>query len=221
VKVKLIIFGSSYHAKVVLAEIEKFKKYSVIGYVDTLEVKKIIKFRNKLIKKIHISHINKFKNIKGVFGIGENQTRFKIFNQIKKINNNFKFEKIISKDTIISKRAYIGNGTFIAPGCIINHNTTIGENCLINTGSIVEHDSEIEDYCSLGPGVTTGGNIKMKKFSYIGIASVLKHNIKIGENTVVGANSYVNKNCLDNKIYFGNPAKYQRKRKKKESQFGR
>ena len=65
-------------------------------------------------------------------------------------------------------------------------------------------------------GLLRGGNIKMKKFSYIGIASVLKHNIKIGENTVVGANSYVNKNCLDNKIYFGNPAKYQRKRKKKK-----
>ena len=97
----------------------------------------------------------------------------------------------------------------------------IGENCLINTGSIVEHDSEVADYCSLGPGVTTGGNVILKKFSYIGIASVLKHNIQIGENAVIGANSYVNKNCLGNKIYFGNPAKFQRERKKNESQFGR
>ena len=30
-----------------------------------------------------------------------------------------------------------------------------------------------------------------------------------------GANSYVNKNCLGNKIYFGNPAKYQEKKKMK------
>ena len=63
-KIKLIIFGSSYHAKVVLAEIEKFNKYLVIGYVDSLNKKKKIKFRNKFIKKIDISSLHKYKNSK-------------------------------------------------------------------------------------------------------------------------------------------------------------
>ena len=145
--------------------------------------------------------------------------RYQIFNQVKKILYNFKWEKIISKNSIISKKVKIGTGSFIAPGCIINYNSKIGKNCLINTGSIIEHDNKLNDYSSLGPGVKTGGNVVIEKSSYIGIGSVIKHNIHIAENVLVGGNSFVNKNCTKNKVYFGNPAKFKRIKKINESQF--
>jgi len=219
-KIRLILFGSSYHAKVVVSEIEDIKKYDIIGYIDKNSYKKKILFNKKILPKLNLKDLKKYKDIRGVFGIGENYIRFKIFNEVKKIVRNFKWEKIISKNSIISKKTKIGTGSFIAPGCVINHNTKIGKNCLINTGSIIEHDNKLKDYSSLGPGVKTGGNVVIDKFSYIGIGSVIKHNLHIAENVLIGANSFVNKNCTINKVYFGSPAKFKRIKKINESQFG-
>lgn len=220
-KKNLIIFGSSYHANVVLAEIENYKNFEVIGYVDKSKKNQNLKFRGKLLKKISIDNLKNNLVSRGVFGIGENLIRQKIYMEMKKINHSFKWQKIISKNSIVSKSAFIQDGTFIAPGCIINHNTKIGSNCLINSGSIIEHDSELKDFSSVGPGVITGGNVLIKELSYVGISSVIKHNIIIEKNVVIGANSFVNKNCKKNSIFFGNPAKFQRSRKLDESQFGR
>ncbi len=220
-KIKLILFGSSYHAQVVISEIENLGNYEIIGYIDKSSRKKKIFFNKKILPKLSLNNLKKYKNVKGVFGIGENYIRFKIFNEVRKIKKNFNWEKIISKNSIISKKSKIGSGSFIAPGCVINHNTIIGKNCLINTGSIIEHDNKLKDYSSVGPGVKTGGNVIIDRFSYIGIGAVIKHNIYIAENVLIGANSYVNKSCGKNKVYFGNPARFKRVKSVKDSQFGK
>ena len=53
--------------------------------------------------------------------------------------------------------------------------------------------------------------------SYLGIGSIVKNGVKIGKNTVIGGNSFVNKKCLDNYLYFGVPIKQIRKRKINEN----
>ena len=50
--------------------------------------------------------------------------------------------------------------------------------------------------------------------TYIGIGAVIKHGVEIGKNTVIGGNSFVNKKCLDNSLYFGTPVKKIKSRKK-------
>ena len=93
------------------------------------------------------------------------------------------------------------------PGCIINNDTVIKNHCIVNTGSIIEHDNHFDDFASCGPGVVTGGNVRIGKYSYIGIGSVVKEKIKIDENVTIGGNSFVNKNCRKNSLYYGNPVK--------------
>ena len=70
---------------------------------------------------------------------------------------------------------------------------------------------------SLSSGVITGGNVNVGENSYIGIGATIKNGIKIGKNTIIGGNSYVNKNCTDNSIYFGVPAKLIKKNRKREN----
>ena len=53
--------------------------------------------------------------------------------------------------------------------------------------------------------------------SYLGIGSIVKHGVKIGKNTVIGGNSFVNKKCSDNFLYFGVPVKQIRKIKRDEN----
>ena len=98
-------------------------------------------------------------------------------------------------------------------GVVINTQTVIGEHCIINTSSSIDHDNKFKNFSSCGPGVVTGGNVTVGECSFLGIGSVVKHDIKIGKNSVVGGSSFVNKNCYDNYIYYGIPVKKIRKRK--------
>ena len=134
----------------------------------------------------------------------------------KKINNNFKFQQIISKEAIISSNVFIDEGTLIVSGAIINTGTKIGRHCIINSSCSIDHDNKFSDFSSTGPGVITGGNVEVGYQSYLGLGSLIKHNIKILENTIVGLGSLVNKDCKKNSIYYGSPAKLIRKRKNNE-----
>tara|TARA_B100000900_G_scaffold414637_1_gene441847 strand:+ start:226 stop:891 length:666 start_codon:yes stop_codon:yes gene_type:complete len=207
---KIIIIGTGGHSKVVVDEISRLKNFKVVGFID--EKKKIGSVPHKFSKaKI----IGKLKNLKKIYNknyqffiaIGDNFKRKKIHDFILKQNLPVKWAKIISKNSIISKNAEISEGTIVISGTIINTNTHIGRHCIINTGSKIDHDNYFNDFSSCGPNVTTGGNVILKSYSYIGIDCTVRQNIKILDNTVIGAKSYVNKNCKDNSLYYGRPVK--------------
>ena len=125
---------------------------------------------------------------------------------------NFKWEKLISKNSIISKKTKIGEGSMIISGTVINTNSKIGRHCLINTRTIIDHDNTWEDFSSSRPGVSSAGSVIIKKNSHIGIGSTIKEKITIGMNTLIGAHSFVNKNCKKDSTYYGVPAKLKNSR---------
>ncbi len=218
---KIVIFGSGSQAKVIFQEIVKEKKFQLLGFID--EEKKIGNIVTTYKKKNYriigsISSVIKKKNrFSGIIGIGLNSLRKKVHNKIRKIDKNFKFEKLISKDAIVNYNVSIGEGSVIISGSVININTVIGKHCIVNTSSSIDHDNVLDDFSSIGPGVITGGYVKIKSKSHIGIGSVIKNHIVIEESVVVGSNSFVNKNCKKNQIYFGSPARKIRKIKKNEN----
>lgn len=214
---KIIIIGSGFHAKVVADEIIKTKKYKILGFLDINKKRGGIVMSSPKLKILgNLDYLKKTK-YEIIIAIGSNHKRFKVFEQINKNKIKVNWAKVISKDCIVSKNVVIGDGSMIISGSIINRNSKIGNHCIINTGSIIEHDNELMDFSSTGPGAKLGGNVKIGKLSFIGLGSCIKHNIKIGENTVIGANSYVNKNCVKNYTYFGNPAKKQKPRSKNQN----
>tara|TARA_Y100000996_G_C22457185_1_gene616443 strand:- start:221 stop:889 length:669 start_codon:yes stop_codon:yes gene_type:complete len=218
---KLVIFGSGSHAKVVLSEILKLKKFKFIGFID--DYKKKGEFITNFNKKNYYNLgcikdvIKKNNNFRGIVGVGLNFIRKKIVTDINKINKNFKFQKIISKDAIINANVNIDDGSLIMSGTVINCGTIIGKHCLLNTSSSIDHDNFFGDYSGTGPGTITGGHVEVGELSYIGLGSIIKHEIKIAENTVIGFGSLIAKNCKKNSIYWGSPAKKIRSRKYDES----
>ena len=219
----IVIFGSGAHAKVVFSEIIKIKKYNFLGFVDDFSQKgkKIITHKKKSfsnlgkIKDVIKSNKNSGK-LCGIVGEGFNYVRKKIVNEVFKLDKTFKWESIISKDCILNGNINIGEGSLIMSGVVINAQTTIGNHCIINTSSSIGYENYFMDFSSCGPGVVTGGNVTLGENSFLGIGSIVKHGIKIGKNTVIGGNSFVNKNCLDNFLYFGVPINKIRKRKTDE-----
>jgi acetyltransferase EpsM len=213
-KKKIAIFGAGGHATVVTNEINKLKDYEIVGYfVHDVNNLNIIKdYKNKIFMINKRNLLNLVKNsVSGIIAIGENILRKKIVEDFRLISRNFKWEKIISKDSTVSSTVSIGNGTIIMSECVVNPYSKINNHCLINTGSIIEHENIFEDYSSVGPGVVTGGNVKVEKLSHLGIGSVIKEKVKIGKNVIIGGNSFVNKNCIKNSIYCGSPAKFIKK----------
>ena len=220
-KKKIIIIGSGSHSKVLASEIIKLKQHELIGFIDEYKNKNNIIYKTdeknyKVIGKIKDLKNYTSKNIFGIVGVGLNYQREKIVKQIKMINKDFQWISIISKDSLISTNTVIEEGSVIMSGCIINTGTKIGKHCIINTGSIIEHDNIFSNYTSTSPRVTTGGNVTVGKLSCIGISSAVSHNIKIGKNTFIGGKSFVSKDCDDNFLYHGVPAKKIRLRDKNE-----
>lgn len=219
-KKNIIIFGSGAHSIVVFSEIIKNKKYNFLGFVDNLIRKgeKIISYKNKSyynlgkIEEVINKKTFKSKNLCGIAGVGFNYIRKKIVNEVLKFDKNFKWESIISKDCILNANVIVGDGSLIMSGAVVNINTIIGEHCIINTSSSIDHDNNFKNFSSCGPGVVTGGNVIVGSSAYLGIGSIIKQNIKIGKNVVIGGNSFVNKNCIDNFVYFGVPIKKIKKR---------
>ena len=212
----ILLFGLRRNFKIIVNEILKTSSYNIIGFIDEnindkfiiIEKKKIFN-RNKDKKKL----INK-KDTKGIITFGDNFLRKQIFSKVYKINKNFKWEKLISKQSFISKNVVIEQGSVVMPGVIINSYSRIGQMCLINTGSIIEHDNYFKNFSSAGPGVTTSGNVIVNELSHLGTGSVVIHDIVIGKNTILGANSVAIKNLDSDSVYVGNPAKKIKKRKK-------
>ncbi len=186
--VNIILIGSGTHANACIDVIETNKKYKVLYLVD--------KKKNQIdnYKLILENEFNK-KEIKGKnlhISIGQIKTgniRYEIFNFYKK--RGCKFPKIISKNSYVSKKSKIGEGTIILHRSVVNRNSIIGKNCIINTGSIIEHDVKIEDNVHIAPGSIILGNSVIKKNSFIGSGSVIKQNTIIKENSIISANSYI------------------------------
>jgi len=213
---KVVIIGSGDHSRVVFSEIIKLNKLSLIGFIDNFNEKgKIIEtFRGKKYKILgNIEYLKKIKNVSGIIGIGSNYKRKLIVEEIKHTVKNFKWATIISKNSIINGQVKIGCGSVIVSNSVINTGTVIGDHCLINTSSSLDHDNVFANFSSSAPRTTTGGNVTIGEMSHLGISSTVQQKINIGKNTIIGAKSLVNKNCLNNSVYYGVPAKKIRSRK--------
>lgn len=214
---KIVIFGSGGHARSILTEVLKDNEFKVLGFID--EDKPIgtpVDSYNNVTYEV-ISSLPMLSNVideytYGIIGVGLNFLRQKIVNEVTNKYPNFKWARIISKDSIINGNVEIDDGTIILSASIINTGTCIGKHCIINTRTILEHDNKFADFTSTGPDVTTGGNVIVDYCSHIGLGSSINNNVKISENTVIGSKSLCTKNCEANSIYIGSPAQKQKNR---------
>jgi sugar O-acyltransferase (sialic acid O-acetyltransferase NeuD family) len=212
---KIIVFGTGLNSRVVLNEIENLKEYKFIGFIDDIFKKQLFTLSNKKTSYLgKISDLNKYfdNNTYGIISWGDNFKRKEIVKNVYSICKKFKWASVVSKKSIISKKVNIGEGTLIMPGTVINFNSNIGRHCIINTNSTIEHDNRFDDYSACGPGVTTSGNVTVGELSYLGVGSSIMHGVAILKNTVIGGQSYVNKDCASDSVYYGVPAKKIRKR---------
>jgi sugar O-acyltransferase (sialic acid O-acetyltransferase NeuD family) len=215
---KIIVFGASGHAKVVIDIIEKQKLYEIFGLIDSFKIKNSLLYDYKVLGDE--SYLPELVNKNDIYGIivaiGDNYTRRVIVNKVLALCPNLNFINAIHPNAYIGKNVILGLGNVFMPGVVINSNTCINNFCIVNTNASVGHDSTLNDFSSVSPGVKIGGNFNLGFGSGISIGTTVIENITIGENTIVGAGAVVTKNIPDFVVAYGNPAKIIRSRTEDE-----
>ena len=203
---RLIIIGSGGHAGVIAAtaEYQNYSSITLLHFEDLRDLATKLKSDN--------NSLLVDGNYELLIGIGDNYLRSKINEELNKLDLQHKIGILKHSTSIVERSAVIGPGTVIMAGAIIQSGVNIGKHCIINTKASIDHDSTMGDFSSLAPGTTLGGNVVIGKTSAICIGATISHKIKIAENVVVGANSYVNKDLPRNTTCYGCPARVIRKR---------
>jgi sugar O-acyltransferase (sialic acid O-acetyltransferase NeuD family) len=211
---KIVIIGSSGHAKVVIDIIEREGRYVIVGLVD--------RYRQLGEKTLGYSVLGCEEDLpilmqrhalKGLaVAIGDNFVRSKVVANVLEICPTLPFVSVIHPRASVARDVIIGSGTVIMAGAVVNPGCSIGRSCILNTNSSLDHDSSMNDFSSLAPRVATGGNCSLGVCSAVCIGAVLINGVVVGEHTVIGAGSTVISSIGSFKLAYGTPARVIRER---------
>lgn len=87
---------------------------------------------------------------------------------------------------------------------------TMGNQVKIAQGAIIlthDYSWSVLKRFGRGPILGASGKVQIGNNVFIGMNAIITRGVTIGNNVVIGAGSVVTKDCLDNGIYAGNPAK--------------
>jgi sugar O-acyltransferase (sialic acid O-acetyltransferase NeuD family) len=210
----IVLIGGGNQAHYTIDIIEKEGKYNIVGIIDSIHEVGSNRFGYKILgRQENISQLIEEYNIEGgVISIGDNWSRYYVYNQIKETFPNFQFVNAIHPSVIIGNNVKLGVGIVAMAGCIFNPKSYIGDFTFFATGAQVEHDCYIDDFASISAGSIIGGYVKLGKFSAITLGVTVVDRLEIGENTVIGSGSLVTKSLPDNVLAYGSPAKIIRNR---------
>jgi len=209
-KEKILIYGASGHAKVVIDIIEKQGIFTVEFLVDDDPV---LKGKNFFGYRIIGGKADLLATTdapgKGIVAIGSNVARRKVSAWL--VEQGIERITAVHPSAQISRGVKIGNGTVIMAGVSINADTVIGDDVIVNTRASVDHDCCIADYVHLAPGSTLCGAVSVGTGTLVAAGATVIPNLTIGENVIVGAGAVVIRDVPDSVVVVGNPAKVNRR----------
>ncbi|CAN5149414.1 acetyltransferase [soil metagenome] len=211
---RIVIVGSSGHAKVVIDIVRKQGVHELVGLVDRFRPVGESTFGFDVLgTEADLPRLVRSHGIRGVLiAIGDNWSRERVADQIIAANPGLFLARAIHPSANLALEASIGDGTVVMAGASIGPAATIGRGCIVNSHASIDHDAVMHDFASLGPGAVTGGGCRIGQQSAIGIGSVLLQGRSIGAHCVVGAGSLVTRDIGDAVVAYGRPAKIVRTR---------
>lgn len=138
-------------------------------------------------------------------GIGEPAVREKLFAKLKK--DGIEAATLIHPDVYVPDTTKVGNGVTIQEGCFISCNSEIGCYVYIQPKVAIGHNNTIEEGCVISAMSNMAGNVKLGKYTYVGLSSAFKEGVTVGNYSIVGMYSAVYKDIPDEVIAMGNPAR--------------
>ena len=194
---KCYIFGAGGHAKVVLDAMQK-ASLKCEGFIDDQSLNQWMDL--PVFPSLFLNDLN---NIELHIAIGNCKAREEIFKKFK----NLKFVSVYHAASIVSSRAKIQVGTFLAAGSIIGPDVSVGKHTIVNHHAVIDHDCSIGDFCHIAPHASLGGGVKVGHGVLIGAGAIVLPGLKINDYATVGAGSIVTHDIASGITVVGNPAR--------------
>lgn len=210
---KIVIWGASGHAIVVLDILRLQGNFEIVGYLDDINTTShgtmlqglpILGGREQLefLRNIGVHYF--------IVGVGNCDVRVALGEYLKSLG--FELVSAIHPSAVIASDVIIKPGTVVAAGAVINPGCEIGESAIINTSSSIDHECIIGDGAHVSPGAHLAGKVVLGRATWIGVGASISDHITIGNGTIVGAGSVVVRDLPANVVAYGNPARVRKPR---------
>ena len=209
IKEDLFIYGVGELSSIATDYFQSDSPYNVCGYIADEEYSKLTT-KNGL----NIYDYNNFKN-------NYNENDVSIFVAVSAIKLNSEREKLIKKvqkdgytlANYVSSYSFVDSEVSIGENCFIFENNVIQKGVSVGTGNIfwsgnhIGHQSKIGNFNFFSSHVVVSGYCKIGDNNFIGINSSIHDKINIGNRNIIAASANISKNCLDDAVYAGTPAR--------------
>ena len=188
---KLVIIGAGGVGREIAAVLKKhpLPGYDLAGFIDDgLSEGTIIKGYPVLggIQWV----LDNATDLAVILAFGNPQLRKKIVQKLQVVS--LVYPTLIHPNVSIhdEESVVIGQGCYIADGCILTTDIIVGDYCFLNTSCTLQHDSKVGTYSVLMPGVRiTGG-------ATIGSSVYIAPNCFIATNAVINNDAILNESIL-------------------------
>jgi sugar O-acyltransferase (sialic acid O-acetyltransferase NeuD family) len=205
---RVLIIGAGGHARVIAdAILCNPANHDVLDVVGFLDDDPAYRGERALGKPIlgTIADLQGIPHDAVVIGIGENETRRRLFNEL--VSRGEHPIAIIHPKATVAQDVPVGVGSVIFAGVVVNTGAAIREDVILNTGCSVDHNSVVDAHAHICPGAHLGGTVRIGEGAFIGIGSAIIHNRCVGEWATIGGGAVVIRDVAPKTTVVGVPAK--------------
>lgn len=189
----LIMIGGGGHALSCLDVILSTGKFSILGYVDSINQGNPWNDVPYLGDDSSLpSLLEKCPNV--FISVGQIKSvdiRRKIVQSLR--STRAQFPAIIAPTAYVSPLATIGKGTIVMQGAHVGPGAIVGDHSILNTKSLIEHGARIGNFVHVSTAAVVNGDVTVEDGSFIGSNSVLCQGITLPSGAFVQAGEFIGK----------------------------
>jgi len=153
------------------------------------------------------------QNIVYALGMGENNIRAKV---VERYSGKLNFVNLVHPSATFGKHQLehilTRKGVIVCAGVRFTSSIVVGNHSIFNLNATIGHDVIIEDFVNIAPGAHVSGNVWIKRGCWVGTGAVInqgnnERKLSIGAGTTIGSGAVVIKDCDEQAVYVGAPAR--------------
>lgn len=184
----IVLFGAGGHAKVVFDALQ--------GSLDDLSGLLVVDENPALLGRSFLGRpvaggdaCEQLARFRFHVAIGRNDVRRTVFERL--LRRGGMPMSVVHPRATVSRHARVGDGVFLAAGCIVAPESALGRGVIVNHGAIVDHDCVVGDHAHVAPHATLGGNVKIGAGVLVGAGAVILPGVSVGDGSTIGGGAVV------------------------------